>query len=220
MKHKRNSPCFHTTIWFTLFFTFHAFIFHFSLFRFSPLSPLHLHLVVAREAAFEDIVDLTLDHLLAQSNDMIGIDLSVEVVELVLHDACEIAVDPFVVLLTGFVLVRDAYARGPLDVLAHAWEREAAFAHGLLLGLVVLLDVGVEEDVAIALVLWEVVLEGVEVYYDDAHGAPHLRSCEPYAARAVEGIEHILYELLNLSILRVNILCHFSQNGLTKGVNW
>ena len=96
---------------------------------------------------------------------------------------------------------------------------EAALLHGLLLRLLVILhNVGVDESVAEALILGEVLLEHVEVDDDHADGLADLGRGETHAVAGRVGLEHVLNELLQIGIINGNVLCHLAQHGLPVNV--
>ena len=132
---------------------------------------------------------------------MVGEDDAVEVVELVLHDACQVAFHPFVVLLELFVLVGDADACGALHLLVNAGQTEAAFLRDVGLRLVVLLDVGVDEGADVAFVLGQVFADDVEVDDGEPDGEAHLGCCQSDAFAVLQRLVHVLNELLQVGVV-------------------
>mgnify|MGYP007032391734 CR=1 FL=1 len=77
-------------------------------------------LVATTVAAFRQGNQLALDELLAKGRDMVDEHLPVEVVELMLHDARQIALDPFVVVLELLVVPLHMDARRTHNLLMDA----------------------------------------------------------------------------------------------------
>lgn len=175
---------------------------------------LHLHLIVAGEVAFLDVLQLRPCELAAEALQMVGEDDAVEVIKFMLHDASQITRHPFIVLLELLILIGDTDALRTLHLLMDAGQGETSFLHDVGLRFVVLLDVGVDVGLDEAFVLGQVVADDVEVDDDDPDGTPHLRSCQADALAALQRFVHILYELLQLGIVFVYLLCFLTKHRL------
>ena len=182
------------------------------------LFPWRLDFVVGCELAFDEGFEFVLHELTTETFEVVGVDDAVEVVEFVLHNTGEVAVDPFVVRVEVFVLVGYADSGGAGDFVAESGEGEAAFFLGVGLG-AVFFDVGVDEEAFVAFVLGLVVADDVEV--DDGHAdrEAYLGGCEAYAAAVGEGVPHVLYGLGEIGVVGGDLLGLFLEDGLSVGVD-
>jgi len=180
----------------------------------------HFHLIVAGELAFPDVLEFGVGELAAKAFQVVSKDYAIEVVELMLHDAGQIARHPFIVLLELLVLVGDANTGGALHFFVNAWQTEAALLHNVLFRLVVFLDVGIDEGPDVTFVLGKVVADDIEIDDDEPDGQTYLRRCQADALAAFEGFVHIPDELLQLWIVLVYFLSLLTEHGLTECVYW
>ena len=180
----------------------------------------HFYLIVAGEVAFPDVLELGLGELAAQTLQMICEDNAIEVVELMLHDASQVASHPFIVLLELFVLIGDANASGTLHLLVNARQTEAAFLHHILFCLIILLDIRVDESLDISFVLRKVFADDIKVDDGEPDGESHLRRRKTDAFAAFQRLIHVLDELLQLRIVFVYLLSLLTKHGLTECVYW
>ena len=151
---------------------------------------------------------------------MVGKDNAVEVVELVLHDAGQVALHPFVVLLELLVLIGDADALRPLHLLVNARQAEASLLHDVGLRFVVFLDEWIDERTDVALVLGKVFADDVEIDDGKPDGNSHLRRCKTDAFASLQRFVHIFDKLVELRIVFVYFLSLLPKHGLTVCVDW
>ena len=151
---------------------------------------------------------------------MVREDDAIEMVELMLHDACQIASHPFIVLLELFILISDANPSRALHLFVNTGQAEATFLRDIHLRLVVLFDIRVDEGTDVAFVLRQILADDIEVDDSQPNGKPHLRRCQADALAAFEGLVHILYELLQLGIVLVYLFSLLPEHRLTVCVYW
>ena len=141
-------------------------------------------------------------------------------VKLMLHDAGEIALHPFVMGLQVVVEIGDMHSLGTNHVLTESGNGEATLFHGHLSCLIVgLYDMGVDKCMTEALVLRIFILEHIEVDDNNANGLAYLWRCQADPRCGIECLKHITDELLKIRIICGNILGNFSQHGLPISIN-
>ena len=87
------------------------------------LLPHRLCAIGTAVAALRQCLQLTLDELFAERRQMVDEHLGIQMIELVLHDTCQIAIDPFVVLLEVLIHVLHMNASVARHILVDAGQR-------------------------------------------------------------------------------------------------
>ncbi len=181
--------------------------------------PIRFHFVGAGEVAFRHVEQLLLYHLLAQAADVVDEHTAFEVVELMLDDAGDEAIDPLVVWLKVAVEILDAHLAWTTYLLMDAWEREAAFF--VVVGVFALFDdVAVDISTEEALELGLIFADAVEVNHHDTDGQTHLWCCQSDAFGILQRLKHVVDEVLQTFIIRRDVFGHLAQHGLTEYVHW
>ena len=186
----------------------------------TPLFSSHgLVLVGAVDSTLQQCLEAAADHGFAERRHTVDEHFPVEVVELMLHDACEITVHPLFVGVALGILVTHTDARGSCHLLVNAGQAEASFLRNIGVAVVILLDVGIDECLAEAHVFWHVLRQHIEV--DDHHAdiLSDLRCGQTDAVRLVEGLEHIDQQLVEVGEIGGDVLRHLPQHRLPIYIN-
>lgn len=180
----------------------------------------YLRAVSATELPLHDSLELILYHLLAQWRYPVYEHCALKMVELMLHDSCQITFHPLIVLLQGLVKICHMNACVACHLLVDAGYGQTSFFHGLGVGVFVNLDnMRIDEYMAVALILRHVVTEHVKVDDHNPNVAPYLWSSKANALACLKSLVHILYEFLQSLIVWRDILGHLSQNRLPIYIN-
>ena len=151
---------------------------------------------------------------------MVDEHLGIQMIELVLHDTCQIAIDPFVVLLEVLIHVLHMNASVARHILVDAGQRQASFLQRLRGRLLIdFHDVRIDIHVAETLVLGEFVTEHVEIDNSQTDVLSDLRGCEPYSIRSREGFKHIGNQLCEARVVGGDIFRLLAQHWLPIYIN-
>ena len=135
------------------------------------LFSVYLRAVAAAEASLQDGTQLVLDQLLAQRGESVDEHDALQVVELMLHHAGQIAVHPLVVLVEVLVLVVYMDTGGTGHALMDGGDAETALLHRLLLRVLVILhNVRIDISLAETLVFGKVFRKHVQVDHHNTDG--------------------------------------------------
>lgn len=151
------------------------------------------HGVFAADAALDYVEELAAYHLLAYRGDVVDVDLPLEVVALVLHDAGEEACDDLLVLLEILVEPVEAYFFDTFHIFREAGETQAAFGAGDLVA-VEHFDFRVDEHHLFAGAVGERFCHRVGVDDHEAYAFAYLGSGKPDTFGSVHGLEHVGYQ--------------------------
>ena len=140
-------------------------------------------------------------------------------VELMLHDTGQIAVDPLVVRSHILVEILHVDAFRACDVLTETGNRQASFLKRLLLLVVIFKDMGIHKRVAEALVLREIVFQHIQVDDNHTDGLADLRSSKTHATGIVKRLKHVTDQLRQRGVAWVYILSHLAEHRLTISID-
>ena len=140
-------------------------------------------------------------------------------VELVLHDAGQIALNPLVMMLELLVVPLDMDARGAHHLLVNGGQRQTAFLGGVGIRVVGFDDVGIDIHLTEALILGQVVADDVEVDNRQADGTTNLGSSQSDALAFGQRLPHVVDELLQFGIVGGDVFGHLAQYRLAININ-
>jgi len=184
-----------------------CFTLHFS--SFNNLSSDGFGLVATAIATLRQGFQLALDELFAKGRDAVDKHVSLQMVELVLHDAGQIALHPLIVGLELLIEPLHTDARRPNYLLVDGRKRQTAFFTAVGLAVVSLNDMGIDIDTTEVLVLWHVIAENIQVDDDQTDGLAYLRCCQSNALAVGQCVPHVSYQFLQLRIVGRDILGYF-----------
>ena len=141
---------------------------------------------------------------------MVNEHVAFQMVEFVLHDACQVALYPFVVRLELFVKPFDMDAGGANHLLVDSGQRQAAFFAGVGMRLVFLDDMGIDEDTSESFVLGHVVAQHVEVYNHQTDGLANLRGRQSDTLTVGQCLPHVFNQLIECRVVCRNVFSHFA----------
>ena len=91
---------------------------------------------------------------------------------------------------------------------------ETSLLGNIRLCIIILQDMRIDEGADIALVLWHGIGDYIQVDNHQPDAVSHLRSSQANAFTPVQGVIHVLDELIQLRILSVDIFGNFAQHRL------
>ena len=137
-----------------------------------------------------------------------------------LHDTCQIAINPFVVLLEVLIHVLHPDAGVARHILVDAGQRQAAFLQRLRGRLLINFhNMRIDIHVAEILVLGKLVAEHVEINHSQTDVLTDLRGCEPYSIGSREGFKHIGNQLCEPRVVGGDIFRLLAQHRLPIYIN-
>ena len=136
-----------------------------------------------------------------------------------LHDACQIAVHPLLVLVTFSILVFHTDALGTGHTLMDTRKRQTALFHGFRLTIVKLKDMRIDVHLPEILVFGQVFREHIQINHSHADVKTDLRSCQSHALAGCQRFKHVGNQFVKLGIILGDIHRLLPEYWLTIYIN-
>ena len=140
-------------------------------------------------------------------------------VKLVLHDACQVAADPFVVGLALLVQPLHMDTRGAHHLLVNGGQRQTTLFRRIGLAIVVFDDMRIDIHASEVFILRHVVAQHVEVNDNNTNGTSYLGSGQSDTLTLGQRVPHVLDKALQVGIVHRDVFGNLAKNGLAIYIN-
>ena len=141
---------------------------------------------------------------------MVNKHLAIQMVEFMLHDTCQITFNPLVVVLEQLIVPLYMDACWADHLLVDGRQRQTALFASIGFRIIDLDDMWINKNLTEALILRKILTDDIEVDYRQTDGTSNLWCSQSDTLTLGQRFPHIDYQLLQVGIIRGNIIRYLS----------